>query len=55
MVPRYSISNITVKRYCGDDTSGAVLWENSTVPKFFQINLTTKFNIIIIIDKTTFY
>jgi hypothetical protein len=25
------------------------------VPKFFQINLTTKFNIIIIIDKTTFY
>lgn len=35
MEPRYSISNITVKRYCGENTSGAVLWENSTMPKFF--------------------
>lgn len=36
MEPRYSISNITVKRYCGENTSGGVLWENSAMPKFFS-------------------
>lgn len=40
MDPRYSISNITVKRYCGENTSGGVLWENSTMPKFFFILIT---------------
>jgi len=26
-----------VKRYCGENTSGAVLWENSTMPKFSNL------------------
>lgn len=31
--PRHPIPNMTVKHFCGENTSGAVLWENSTMPK----------------------
>ncbi len=37
MVPRHPIPNMVVKRCCGENTSGAVLWENSTTPKLLFI------------------
>ena len=33
MAPLHSIPNMIVKRYCGENTSGEVLWENSSVPE----------------------
>ncbi len=38
MAPRHSIPNMTVKRYCGENTEGVVLWENSTMPELFLYN-----------------
>lgn len=36
MAQRYSIPNISVKRYRDDNTSGAALWEDSSMPKFLN-------------------
>ena len=37
MVPHHSISNMIVKRYCGENTWRVTSWEDITMPEFIKI------------------